>query len=119
MKPRYRFFQNTFYALNGLKILFQDEKSFRIELFFIIPFFILSFLLPFPFLNQLILSSVLILVLLTEALNSAIENTVDLITPDFHPLAKKAKDLGSAAVFFSIAHAVFWWVFHLFYFFVF
>ncbi len=116
MKPDYHFFNNTFYALNGIKTLWQNEKSFRLEILIVFPFFILSFILPFPFLNQIFLCFVLFLVLLTEAINSAIEYTVDLNTTEFHILAKKAKDCASAAVFFSICNASFCWIVHLIYF---
>ena len=113
MKPQYYFFQNTRYALSGLKTLWQTEKSFRIEIYFILPLIFLTFFLPFSYFLKLALISVLILILLTESLNSALENAVDLISPDFHPLAKRAKDCGSAAVFFSILNAALWWVLSL------
>jgi len=59
--------------------------------------------------NKLILLVSGILVLIIELVNSAIENVVDLVTKEIHPLAKNAKDIGSTAVMFSIAlHSVCW-----------
>jgi diacylglycerol kinase len=55
----------------------------------------------------------LILILIVEALNTAVENTVDLITDKWHELAKKAKDTASAAVFLSIIQAVIIWSINL------
>lgn len=49
------------------------------------------------------------LILIVELLNSAVENCVDLVTDEFHPIAKKAKDIGATAVMFSIiVHVGFW-----------
>jgi diacylglycerol kinase (ATP) len=50
------------------------------------------------------------LVLAAELLNSAIEAVVDLVSPDFHELAGRAKDLGSAAVFLLLAATALCWV---------
>jgi diacylglycerol kinase (ATP) len=51
------------------------------------------------------------LVLITELVNSAIEAIVDMASPDFHPLAKKAKDIGSAAVLLALLMALAAWIF--------
>ena len=60
------------------------------------------------------LVSVLMLILIIEALNSAIEACVDLITNEWHEKAKIAKDCASAAVFFSVLSALFVWGFILY-----
>ena len=49
--------------------------------------------------DRVLLALVLVVALLVELLNSAIENVVDRISPELHPLSKKAKDMGSAAQF--------------------
>jgi diacylglycerol kinase (ATP) len=55
-----------------------------------------------------------ILVLIVELINSAIENVVDLVTKEIHPLAKSAKDIGSTAVMFTIGlHLLLWVIFLL------
>ncbi|EFO6605847.1 diacylglycerol kinase [Campylobacter upsaliensis] len=109
MKPKYSFFANTKYALQGFLALLQFEKSFKIELFIIIPALILNYFLPLTLMEHLFLAGVLVLILITEALNSAIEACVDLITNKWHEKAKMAKDYGSAAVFFAIIFALFSW----------
>ncbi|WP_270967209.1 diacylglycerol kinase [Campylobacter upsaliensis] len=109
MKPKYSFFANTKYALQGFLSLLQFEKSFKIELFIIIPALILNYFLPLTLMEHLFLAGVLVLILITEALNSAIEACVDLITNKWHEKAKMAKDCGSAAVFFAIIFALFSW----------
>jgi diacylglycerol kinase (ATP) len=55
---------------------------------------------------QLLLTLSFVTVFITEALNSAIETIIDLISPEEHILAKKAKDIGSAAVFIAITNAL-------------
>jgi diacylglycerol kinase (ATP) len=53
-------------------------------------------------------------VLVVELLNSAIESVVDIASPEYHVLAKRAKDLGSAAVLLSIVLAVVLWIVAIF-----
>ncbi|SHO81153.1 Diacylglycerol kinase [hydrothermal vent metagenome] len=108
-KPKYHLFNNTTYALNGLKIAIKDEKSFQIEVVIFIILQIGIFILPIENFYQMILSSSLFLVIIAELVNSAIERVVDLVTTDIHPLAKEAKDLGSSVVFMTIMMiAVIW-----------
>ncbi len=109
MKPKYHFFNNARYALEGIFALFKNEMAFRIELCVIIPAIIFSFFLKVGFVEHLLLVSVLILILIIEALNSAIEACVDLITNEWHQKAKIAKDCASGAVFFSVLLALFAW----------
>jgi len=59
---------------------------------------------------KLILLVTAFLVLIVELLNSAVENVVDLVTKDIHPLAKSAKDIGATAVMFSIVLHISCWV---------
>ncbi len=117
-KPKYTLFKNTRYALAGVLCAIKTEMSFKLELlcaFFII---IAIIFIDVSLSYKLILLSTAILVLIVELLNSAIENVVDLVTKDYHELAKNAKDLGSSAVFFSICLHVSCWVFVLFSFFM-
>ena len=58
--------------------------------------------------------AVVLLVLIVELLNSAIESAVDRISAEHHPLAKQAKDIGSAAVFISLINVVVVWLLVLF-----
>ncbi|MCK5294268.1 MAG: diacylglycerol kinase [Arcobacteraceae bacterium] len=111
-KPKYHLFKNTQYALEGFIHAFKTESSFKLELLaslFIIP---AIFLLDFELYQQAILLCTAFLVLIVELLNSAIENVVDLVTKEIHPLAKSAKDIGATAVMFSITlHLICWGLF--------
>ena len=55
----------------------------------------------------------LIIILITEALNTAVESVVDLVTNEWHFLAKRAKDIASAAVFLSLIQAALIWIINL------
>lgn len=108
-KPRYNFFKNWKYALDGLITAIKTESSFKLELFCAIFIIIGIIFIDTSLTNKLILLVTGILVLITELINSAIENVVDLCTKEIHPLAKNAKDIGSTAVMFSITlHIVCW-----------
>ena len=99
-----------FYSLAGLRAAFVDEAAFRQEVVMVaLAVLALPFLpLSWHWRGGLFLASRLVLVV--EQLNSAIEAMVDLASPDYHPLAKKAKDMGSAAVLVSIIMAVTVWL---------
>ncbi len=113
MKPKYHFFNNAKYAFSGIKAMLKSEISFRIELCIILPAIIVSLFLPVEFWAHLLLIIVLLMILIVECVNSAIEACVDLVTDEFHQKAKIAKDCASAAVFFSIILAVGVWIFVL------
>lgn len=110
-KPKYNLFKNTKYALDGFKHAFKTESSFKLELFCAIFIVIGIFLIDVSLAYKLILLITGILVLIVELINSAIENIVDLVTLEYKPLAKAAKDIGSTAVMFSIGlHLITWGV---------
>lgn len=94
-----------FYSISGLNIAIKEEVAFRLILAqTILLFFFIAFS-PFALSHMevffLITSATICIIV--ELLNSAIENIVDLITSDWHPLAKKAKDMGSAAQFIALS----------------
>lgn len=108
-KPKYHIFKNTKYALEGLFHALKTESSFRLELLCAIFIVAGIFYIDTSVTNKLILLVTGILVLIIELVNSAIENIVDLVTKEIHPLAKNAKDIGSTAVMFTIRlHMVCW-----------
>lgn len=109
MKPKYRFFSNTKYALNGVFAMLKAEMSFRLECLFVCPLLFVAFLLEISLMERICLIGVLFLILIAERFNSAIESCVDLVTQEFHTKAKIAKDCASAGVFFAILTAVFTW----------
>ncbi|MCT7493200.1 diacylglycerol kinase [Aliarcobacter cryaerophilus] len=108
-KPKYSFFKNWRYAVDGLITAIKTESSFKLELFFSIFIVIGIISIDTSLTNKIILLITGILVLIVELINSAIENVVDLCTKEIHPLAKNAKDIGSTAVMFTISlHIVCW-----------
>ena len=112
-KPRYSIFKNSKYALDGFVHAFKTETSFKLELFFGIFIFIGITLFPFDLTHKLILLVTAFLIPIVELLNSAIENNVDLVTKEIHPLAKNAKDIAATAVLFSVILHLLCWVFIL------
>jgi diacylglycerol kinase (ATP) len=109
-KPKYTIFKNASYAIDGLKHAFKTETSFKIELFLGIPIFLAIIMIDTTVTNKLILVVTALLVPIVELLNSAVENVVDLVTKEFHPLAKSAKDIGATAVLFSVILHITCWV---------
>lgn len=85
------------YSCEGYKAAFKDEAAFRQVLILAVVLVIAAFILPLSAKERIILILPLFISLIVELLNSAIENIVDLASPGIHPLAKKAKDMGSAA----------------------
>ncbi len=108
-----RVWNALFYSFDGLKAAFRQEDAFRQELV------LAAFLLPLGTwlgksgVEKALLCSVVLLVLVVELLNSGIEAIVDKASPETHELAKQAKDMGSAAVFISLALAASVWFFVL------
>ena len=100
----------VFYALDGLKSAWKTEHAFRQELAVVIPGIVVALFCPVTALEKLMLIGVLVLVLIVELINSAIEATVDRVSLERHPLSKNAKDLGSAAVFLALLFAAAAWL---------
>lgn len=86
------------YSWQGLKAAYRHEAAFRQELLLVLVGVPLAFVVGDDKLERLLLVGVLLLLLVVELLNSAIEAVVDLASPEYHSLAGRAKDLGSAAV---------------------
>jgi len=116
-KPKYTIFKNASYAIDGLIHAVKTETSFKIELAIAIVFLPTLYFLPFELIYKLVLLVTYFIIMIAELLNSAVENVVDLVTTDIHPLAKSAKDIGATAVLFSvILHLLSWLVIILDYF---
>jgi diacylglycerol kinase (ATP) len=98
------------YSLRGLVAAYQQEAAFRQELLLCVVGVIVALLLPVSGYEKLALIAVLLLVLIVELLNSALETVVDYISTEHHPLAGRAKDIGSAAVFISLMLAGLVWL---------
>ena len=110
---KYNLFKNATYAIEGLLVLFK-EKAFQLELLFIIPLLTLLFFLNLTPIQKSIMAGSLIIILIAEALNTAVENVVDLVTEEWHILAKRAKDTASASVLLSIFQAILIWLINIF-----
>ena len=108
MKKEYNLFKNASYALNGFSFLLK-EKAFQIEIVLIIPLLFILFFIDLTFIQKSIMAGSLIIILIIESLNTAIESVVDLVTNEWHILAKRAKDIASSAVMLSIIQAVIIW----------
>ena len=94
---------------NGLRFA-ATGSAFRQELALAIVLFVVAWVIDISRLERLLLIASLLLVLIVELLNSAIEVVVDRISPDHHELSKCAKDLGSAAVFLALVLGALGWI---------
>lgn len=94
-----RIIDATRYSIRGLRFCWQNEAAFRQEILLILVLLPLSFVVARRVEQWLLLMIPLVLLLIVELLNSAIENTVDRIGPEHHELSGRAKDTASAAVF--------------------
>ena len=112
-QPKYNFFKNTSYALKGLKDLVQTETSFKIELILTLVLLPIIIFIETTLVYKILMFTSLTGILIAEAINSAIERVVDLVTLEHHHMAGRAKDVGSTVVFLSIFVFVTIWVFVL------
>jgi diacylglycerol kinase (ATP) len=100
-----------FYSIDGFKAAVANEDAFRQELLLALVLIPLAFLLHHSGVGRALMIGSVLLVLVIELLNSAVEATVDRISIENHHLAKRAKDLGSAAVLVCLVSvAVVWWL---------
>lgn len=98
------------YSLEGLLHVLKTETSFKLEVLFAVPIMIAIYVAPFAFVSKLVLVVTMVLIMIVELLNSAIENVVDMVTKEYHPLAKSAKDIAATAVLFSVLLHLGCWV---------
>src|SRR5471032_3336672 len=98
------------FSLKGLRAAWQNEAAFRQEVIAVLPLIILSFFLDVTSVERILLVGVLVLVVIVELLNSAVDSAIDRIGAEFHVLSGRAKDFGSAAVLLAIILAIFTWV---------
>lgn len=97
------------YSWSGFKAAFNHEAAFRQELALCVVLAPLGYWLGQTGVQRAMLIGSLLLVLIVELLNSAVEAVVDRVGSDHHELAGRAKDIGSAAVFVSLLSvAVIW-----------
>lgn len=94
------------YAVSGIIYTLKTEKNMRIHFIIATIVIILSLFFDFTRLELLILFFSIALVLIAEMINTAIERTVDLITEDYHPLARLAKDIAAGGVLIAALNSL-------------
>jgi diacylglycerol kinase (ATP) len=102
------------YSMEGFHAAYQHEDAFRMELVAAALAIPVALWLPVGNIGKALMISSILLVLLVELINSAIEATVDRVSLEDHDLAKRAKDIGSAAVLVSLINAAVIWLLVLF-----
>jgi diacylglycerol kinase (ATP) len=98
-----------FYSMDGFKAAFRNEDAFRQEVLLAAVLVPIALFLPATGVGKALMVASVLLVLVVELLNSAVEATVDRISLENHQLAKRAKDIGSAAVFVSLVGVLVVW----------
>ncbi len=104
-----RIWRALFYSLAGLKAAYRHESAFRLELALAALLIPLALCLPASGIGKALMIASVLLVLIVELVNSAVEAVVDHISLERHELAKRAKDIGSAAVLIALVNAVAVW----------
>jgi diacylglycerol kinase (ATP) len=97
------------YSFAGLSAALTHEDAFRQETLLAAILIPLSFFLPVTWTGRALMIASVLLVLIVELVNSAIEAIVDRVSLDRHPLSKRAKDVGSAAVLLALLNVVVVW----------
>lgn len=97
-----RIWNAVFYSMAGFAAAFRYEDAFRQEVILAAILIPLSFFLGVSNVGRALMIASVLLVLMVELLNSALEASVDRVSTENHPLAKRAKDIGSAAVFVAL-----------------
>ena len=104
-----RVWNAMFYSFAGLKSALKHESAFRQETALAVILIPAAFWLGSNVIEYSLLVGTVVLVLIVELLNSAIEAVVDRVGTDRHSLSGRAKDMGSAAVFLSLLLTLFVW----------
>lgn len=104
-----RVFAACSYSWQGLASAFSHEEAFRLEVVAALVFIPVALLLDLSAAAKAVMVASVLLVLIIELVNSAIEAAVDRVSLDRHHLAKRAKDIGSAAVFLALVNAGLVW----------
>ena len=97
------------YSVAGTLAAFKHEDAFRQEVILSVVLIPLAIYLGQTAVEQALMIASILLIIIVELLNSSVEATVDRISVKRHKLSKRAKDIGSAAVFFSLINASVIW----------
>lgn len=113
MKKKYhkgnRLWSAFHFSKDGIKAAWTDEAAFRQVIIVGIIGIIASFFFPLSTLERILWIMPVLISWIVELLNSAIENVVDLCSPELNPFAKKAKDMGSAAQLIACLFIIIVW----------
>lgn len=113
-EPKRRNVRNFFaalrYAIDGFWAALRHEPSFREDLLFVVLLVPFAIILPVNAVSTALMIASLLLIMIVELLNSAIEWTIDYLRPELHPLAKRIKDMASAAVFLAYLNCIIVWI---------
>ncbi len=103
-----------FYSVAGLRAAFRDEAAFRQEVVLAALLIPLACFMPASGIGKALMIAAVLLVLIVELMNSAVEALADRISTERHDLIKKAKDIGSAAVLIALINVPVVWLLILF-----
>lgn len=113
VEPKRRSFRNFIesvrYSIEGFWAAVQHEPSFREDIIFALLLVPFAIILPVNAVSTALMIASLILILIVELLNSAIEWVIDYLRPEKHPVAKRIKDVACAAVFLSYINCIVVW----------
>lgn len=108
-----RIIKATGYSAKGLRAAFKHEAAIRQELVMLAIAIALVCVFDLSVIERILMLGVVVLVLIVELINSAIEAVVDRVGVEHHELSGRAKDIGSAAVMVALAFAGFTWLYIL------
>jgi diacylglycerol kinase (ATP) len=97
------------FSMHGLRSAFASEEAFRLEVVALILLTPVALYLGATAVEKVLLIGSLMLLLIIELLNTAVETVVDRIGKDYHELSRQAKDIGSAAVFLGMLQVALVW----------
>jgi diacylglycerol kinase (ATP) len=97
------------YSIAGLRSAFASEEAFRLEVLTLVILTPLAFYLGQTAVEQILMIGSVMLLMIIELLNTAVEAVVDRIGSEYHELSRQAKDIGSAAVFIGMALVALVW----------
>ncbi|SFL27058.1 diacylglycerol kinase [Lysobacter sp. cf310] len=104
-----RIFKAAMWSMQGLRAAWLHESSFRLEVYLFVVLAPLGWWLGQTPVERVLLIGSMLLVLSIELLNSAVEAVIERYGPEFHELAGRAKDMGSAAVFVLMMNVLLTW----------
>jgi len=103
---KYPLHQSFKFALRGIFYAFISQRNMRIHILSAFLVILAGIYFGISLTEWMFLSIAITLVLAAETVNTAVETLVDLYTQEFHPLAKRAKDLAAGAVLFTAVNAI-------------